>query len=294
MKVAFIGLGGMGAPMAGHLAAGGHEVVVFNRTRARTDAWLAKHHGTSAPTPAAAVSGAKIAFVCVTDDLALDAVLQGSDGILAGLAPGAVIVDHGSGSPTCARQNAAKAHAREVGYLDAPVSGGQRGATAGTLAVMVGGNQRDLTIAEPVMRAYARDVTPMGDVGAGHLTKLVNVIIGMGTGLAVAEGLGFAMRAGLDAARVRDVLLPGSSQSWQFQHRGAAMVAADYTPLYAVALGLKDLGNARAAGEGVGATLPMTCLGEDIYRALAKAGGKERDVASAIEYFFPRAFERIG
>ena len=289
MRVACIGLGGMGAPIAAHIAGAGHAVTVFNRTPARAEAWLARHVGTAAASPAAAARDAELALICVTDDEAFDAVMDGRDGLLAGLPRGAVVIDHGSGRPDRARARAEAAAKLGLGFLDAPVTGGQRGAEAGSLSVMVGGPEAQLARVEPVMRAYASEVMRMGDVGAGHLTKLVNVIIGTGTGLAVAEGLGFAIRAGLDPARVREILLKGSSNSWQLQHRGGAMLERDYRPLYAVTLGLKDVGNAILAGETVDAPLPLMRLAAEIYGELARSRGGALDVASVLEYFAPRA-----
>jgi len=285
MRVAFIGLGVMGAPIAGHIADAGHEVVVFNRTRSRAEAWLSQYAGVAAPTPAAAARDAQAAFVCVTDDTAFDAVLDGSDGLLAGLPAGAIVVDHGSGGPDRARARAAAMAKRGIGCLDAPVTGGQRAAETGTLSIMVGGAAAHLSQVAPVVQAYARDIMLMGDAGAGHLTKLVNVIIGGGTGLAVAEGLSFAMQAGLDVAQVRKILLEGSSYSWQLDHRGEAMIARDYRPRYPLSLGRKDVGNALRAGQEAGAVLPVTQLAAEILRDVAEAKGAGLDVASIIEYF---------
>ena len=214
MKVAFIGLGNMGFPMAGHLVAGGHDVTVYNRTRAKAEAWTNQHGGGLAESPAAAAEGAEIALVCVGNDDHLRSVIFGADGTLAGLASGAILVDHTTASAGIAREIAEAGGDRGIGFLDAPVSGGQGGAEGGVLTVMVGGDEAAFERAVPVIDCFARAVTLMGPVGAGQLTKMVNQICIVGIIQSLSEGLDFGRRAGLDVSRVVEVISKGAAQSW--------------------------------------------------------------------------------
>ena len=212
-KIAFVGLGVMGFPMAGHLAAAGHDLTVFNRTAAKAAQWTAKHKGRHAPTPAAAAAGADIVCTCVGNDDDLRAVVTGANGVFAGMAKGAVLVDHTTASADLARELAAEAARLGFGFLDAPVSGGQAGAEKGQLTIMVGGDAATFARAEPVIKTYAKALTLMGPTGAGQLTKMVNQICIAGLVQALAEGFNFAMKAGLDTDKVLAVISKGAAQS---------------------------------------------------------------------------------
>lgn len=286
MKIAFIGIGTMGSPMAGHIAAR-HAVTVYNRTLAKAEAWAAEHGGQVAASAAEAAAGADAVLVCLPTDADTVAVATGDGGVFAAMAPGALFVDHGSGAATTARMLAAEAEQHGLGFLDAPVTGGRVGAERATLAAMVGGDAASLALVEPALRCFAQDVRHMGAVGAGHVTKMINVIVGHGTGAAMAEGIAFAIRQGLDPAEVVDVLKKGSSQSWQLEHRSGAMIARDYRTLYPVSFARKDLGNVLAEAERAGAKVPLTALADQLYAMLEQAGGSALDTASLIEYFAP-------
>ena len=218
-KVAFIGLGNMGFPMAGHLAKAGHDVTVYNRTRARVDAWNLVNTGHTAETPKGAAFGAEIVFACVGGDDDLRQIVYGPEGAFTGMERGSIFVDHTTASAEAAREVAAEAHKHGFEFLDAPVSGGQDGAKNGVLTVMVGGDEKAFKRAEPVIESYARAVTHMGPVGNGQLTKMVNQICCIGVVQGLAEALNFAQRAGLDAGRVVDVISKGAAQSWQMDNR---------------------------------------------------------------------------
>jgi 3-hydroxyisobutyrate dehydrogenase-like beta-hydroxyacid dehydrogenase len=289
VKVAYIGLGTMGGAMAGHIQAAGIPLRVFNRSEDRAARWVQQHGGVCAATLAEAVSGADIVFTCLSDDSAMAEVLSGPDGLLTLMIPGSVLADHGSGSPQAARALAEKARSRGVDFFDAPVTGGSKAAREGTLTVMAGAEAALLARAEPAMRCYASEIISMGDVGAGHLTKLVNVVIGQGTGFAVAEGLGFAMAAGLDPAKVVDVLSRGSSQSWLLDNRSAAMIGRDFQPHYPLTMARKDLGNALDQARDCGAPLPLTALAAQIVASLVLQQGGGEDLASLIRFFRPDA-----
>jgi 3-hydroxyisobutyrate dehydrogenase-like beta-hydroxyacid dehydrogenase len=282
VKVAFIGMGVMGYPMAGHLAAKGHEVTVFNRNRKRADAWVAQHKGKAADTPAKAAAGAAIVFSCVGADNDVRAVTQGGDGAFAGMAKGTIFIDHTTASAEVARELAAEAQAKGVHFLDAPVSGGQAGAENGKLTVMVGGEQAPFDTAKPAMDCYGRAVTLMGPVGAGQLTKMVNQICIAGLVQGLAEGMNFAQRAGLDGELVLDVISKGAAQSWQMENRGKTMLKDKFDFGFAVDWMRKDLGICVAEAKRNGAFLPVTALVDQFYAEVQALGGKRWDTSSLI------------
>ncbi|MBA3886426.1 MAG: NAD(P)-dependent oxidoreductase [Acidobacteria bacterium] len=281
-SVAFIGLGVMGYPMAGHLARSGHRVHVFNRTRARAEAWSAAHGGRSAATPAEAADGCAVVFACVGDDADVRAVLLGPDGALAGMRSGAVLVDHTTASAGLARELAAAAGERGVGFLDAPVSGGQAGAENGTLTVMVGGDEADFAKVESTIRAYARTVKLMGPVGSGQLTKMVNQICIAGVVQGLAEGLNFALQAGLDAKLVAEVISKGAAHSWQMENRAPTMIEDRFDFGFAVNWMRKDLRIALEEARRNGARLPVTALVDQFYAEVQAHGGGRWDTSSLI------------
>ena len=279
-KLAFLGLGVMGYPMAGHLARAGHEVTVYNRTAAKADQWRNEYRGRTARTPAEAARGAQIVLMCVGNDDDVRSVATGADGALAGLASGAILVDHTTASAEVAREVHAAAAAKGVGFLDAPVSGGQAGAQNGKLTIMVGGDAATYTNAEAVLACYARAVTLMGPPGAGQLTKMVNQICIAGLVQALAEGIDFAGRAGLDVDRVLDVIGKGAAQSWQMENRGKTMAADKFDFGFAVDWMRKDLGICMAEARANGATLPVTALVDQFYGRVQAMGGGRWDTSS--------------
>ncbi|MES2536534.1 MAG: NAD(P)-dependent oxidoreductase [Pseudomonadota bacterium] len=281
-KVAFIGLGVMGFPMAGHLAARGHDVTVFNRSPARAAAWLDAHQGKSASTPAAAASGAEFVFTCVGNDQDLYQVTLEADGALSGMDAGAILVDNTTASATAARRLHEEAGKRGVHFLDAPVSGGQAGAENARLTVMVGGEESPFNRAEPVIASFARSVTLMGPGGAGQLTKMVNQICIAGLVQALSEGLAFAEKAGLDGQRVIDVISKGAAQSWQMENRGATMLERKFDFGFAVDLMRKDLGICFEEARRNGSELPVTTLVDQFYAEVQKRGGGRFDTSSLI------------
>jgi 3-hydroxyisobutyrate dehydrogenase-like beta-hydroxyacid dehydrogenase len=256
-KLAFLGLGVMGYPMAGHLAKAGHDVTVYNRTQAKARQWVEQHGGQSAPSPADAARNAEIVLMCVGNDNDVRAVAKDA---LAGMAPKAILVDHTTASAEVAREVAGAARARQVEFLDAPVSGGQAGAENGKLTIMVGGDEAVFAKAQPLLALYGRAVTLMGPTGAGQLTKMVNQICIAGLVQALSEGLDFAQRAGLDANLVLDVIGKGAAQSWQMENRGRTMVEDKFDFGFAVDWMRKDLGICLAAARDNGAALPVTAL----------------------------------
>ena len=279
-KVAFIGLGVMGFPMAGHLAAAGHAVTVYNRTASRAEAWLAKHPGKAAATPAAAAGGAEIVFACVGNDDDLRSVVLGPDGAFAGMAPDTVFVDHTTASAQAARELSAAAGERGLGFLDAPVSGGQAGAENGALAVMVGGDEPTFERVRGVMDCYARVCSLIGPAGAGQLTKMVNQICIAGVVQGLSEAANFAVRAGLDPGRVLDVISQGAAGSWQMQNRMPTMVEDEFEFGFAVDWMRKDLGMCIAEGDRIGARLPLTALVDQFYAEVQAMGGGRWDTSS--------------
>jgi len=281
-KVAWIGLGVMGYPMAGHLARAGHRVTVFNRSPAKAAQWVAAHGGASAATPAAAARGADIVLMCVGNDDDVRAVAAGDNGALAGMNAGAILVDHTTASATVAREIHAAAQEKGVGFLDAPVSGGQAGAENGKLTIMVGGDAGTFGRAEAVLATYARAVTLMGGPGSGQLTKMVNQICIAGLVQALSEGINFAQRAGLDAERVLDVIGKGAAQSWQMENRGKTMVADKFDFGFAVDWMRKDLSICTAEARANGAALPVTALVDQFYARVQARGGGRWDTSSLI------------
>lgn len=282
-KVAFLGLGVMGFPMAGHLAAKGHAVTVYNRSPAKAEAWVARHGGRAAPTPRAAAEGADFVMACVGNDDDLRSICIGPDGAFAGMPMGAVFVDHTTVSAQVTREVAAVAADLELGYVDAPVSGGQAGAENGVLSVMCGGSEADYARAEPVIAAYARICRRMGDVGAGQLAKMVNQICIAGLVQGLSEGLAFAEKAGLDIPQLVEVISQGAAGSWQMGNRHATMAEDRFDFGFAVDWMRKDLGIVLAAGNQIGASLPVTALVDQFYKDVQNMGGGRWDTSSLIK-----------
>ena len=281
-KVAFLGLGVMGFPMAGHLAAAGHEVTIYNRSPARAAAWLAAHKGRSAPTPAKAAEGAEIVFACVGRDDDVRAVATGPDGAFGAMAKGALFVDHTTTSATLARELDAAARARGLGFVDAPVSGGQAGAEKGQLTIMCGGAEADYAAAAAVFACYAKMARLLGPSGAGQLAKMTNQICIAGLVQALAEGLAFAQAAGLDGKAVVDVISKGAAQSWQMENRHVTMLDGAFDFGFAVEWMRKDLGIALDEARRNGAQLPVTALVDQFYAEVEKMGGRRWDTSSLI------------
>ncbi|MGZ8399705.1 MAG: NAD(P)-dependent oxidoreductase [Methyloceanibacter sp.] len=282
-KVAWIGLGTMGFPMAGHLKTrGGHEVTVFNRTSAKADAWIGKFGGTSAPSPAAAANGADFVFTCVGNDEDLRAMTLGPDGAFQALRPGAVFIDHTTASASIARELHAAARARGAGALDAPVSGGQSGAENGTLTVMVGGDEAEFGKAKPAIEAYARAVNLIGASGSGQLTKMVNQICIGGLIEGLAEALHFARRAGLDIEKAIDTISKGAAQSWQMDNRWKTMRDGKFDFGFAVDWVRKDFALVFEEARRNGAELPVTALVDQFYAEIQAMGGGRWDTSSLI------------
>jgi len=283
MKLGFIGLGVMGAPMAGHLARAGHDVTVYNRTRAKADAWVARYGGRAAATPRDAAHGAQIVFSCVGNDDDVRAIATGPDGAFHGMESGAVFVDHTTASATLATEIDRAARDRGLRALDAPVSGGQSGAEQGILTVMVGGDAAAFERAQPAIAHYARAVTLMGPAGAGQKTKMVNQICVAGVVQSLAEALAFALRAGLDAKQVVSVISKGAANSWQMENRGTTMVDGKFDFGFAVDLMRKDLRITIEEARRNGAELPGTALIDQFYAKLQKQGHGRLDTSSLIK-----------
>jgi 3-hydroxyisobutyrate dehydrogenase len=280
--VAFLGLGVMGAPMARHLAAAGHAVTVYNRTAAKAQAWHAEHGGRAAATPREAAQGAEIVFCCVGNDDDLRSVVLGDDGAFAGMAPGAIFVDHTTASAAVARELHAGARARGLHFVDAPVSGGQAGAENGVLTVMCGGDEAPFDTMRPVALAYSRAVTRLGASGAGQLAKMVNQICIAGLVQGLSEAIAFGQKAGLDMAQVLDVIGKGAAQSWQLDNRGKTMVEDRFDFGFAVDWMRKDLGLLLEEARSNGARLPVTALVDQFYAELQAQGGGRWDTSSLI------------
>ena len=281
-KVAFVGLGVMGFPMAGHLKAKGYDVTVYNRTASKAEDWVKKHGGKSAPTPAEAARGADFVMTMVGNDDDVLAVTTGKDGVLSGMGRGTILVDHTTASADVARKVFAAAKEKGVDFIDAPVSGGQAGAENGKLTVMCGGEAGPFERARPVMDSYARAVTLLGPAGAGQLTKMVNQVCIAGLVQALSEGIAFAEKAGLDADLVLDVISKGAAQSWQMENRGKTMHARKFDFGFAVDWMRKDLGIAMAEAKRNGARLPVTEIVAKYYDEVSKAGGQRWDTSSLI------------
>ncbi len=279
-KVAFIGLGVMGFPMAGHLARAGHQVCVYNRTPAKAAQWVAEHGGSQAPTPREAAQGAELVMTCVGNDEDLRSVVLGADGAFAGMAAGAVLVDHTTASADVARELASEAEALGLGFLDAPVSGGQAGAENGVLTIMVGGSRQAYARAEAVLQAYARMIRLMGEAGSGQLTKMVNQICIAGLVQGLAEALHFAQRAGLDAESAMEVIGKGAAQSWQLDNRHKTMLAGEFEFGFAVDWMRKDLSILLDEARRNGAQLPVTALVDQFYADVQAMGGGRWDTSS--------------
>ena len=286
-KIAFLGLGVMGYPMAGHLARHGHELCVYNRTAEKAQRWVAEHGGRSAPTPREATAGAKFVMTCVGNDDDLRAVVLGADGAFAGMAPGSVLVDHTTASASVARELAALAAERELEFLDAPVSGGQLGAQSGVLTVMVGGEPAVFARAEPVIQGYARMVRLMGHAGSGQLTKMVNQICIGGLLQGLAEALHFARCAGLDGNAAMEVIGKGAAQSWQLENRHASMLQGRFDFGFAVDWMRKDFAILLDEARRNGAQLPVTALVDQFYAEVQAAGGGRWDTSSLITRLKP-------
>lgn len=282
MNLAFIGLGVMGFPMAGHLQQAGHNVRVYNRTTAKALDWVARFGGDHGDTPKAAAEGAEMVFLCVGNDDDLRSVVLGDDGVLAGLAPGSIIVDNTTASAEVARELCALAAKQQIAFLDAPVSGGQAGAEKGQLTVMVGGDAAAFGRAEPVIAHFARSVKLLGPSGSGQLCKMVNQICIAGLVQGLAEGLHFAGKAGLDAAAVIEVISKGAAQSWQMENRYATMLAGEYNHGFAVDWMRKDLGIVMDESRRNGARLPVTALVDQFYGEVQDLGGGRWDTSSLL------------
>jgi 3-hydroxyisobutyrate dehydrogenase/2-hydroxy-3-oxopropionate reductase len=281
--VAFLGLGVMGHPMAGHLARAGHQVTVYNRTAAKAQTWCSEFGGQHGGTPREAAKGAAIVFACVGNDDDLRAITLGPDGAFAGMAPGALFVDHTTASADVARQLAEAAKTLGLRFVDAPVSGGQAGAQNGALTVMCGGDLAAFEKAKPVAFAFSRAFTLMGPSGAGQLTKMVNQICIAGLVQGLAEGVAFGQKAGLDMNQVLDVIGKGAAQSWQLDNRGKTMVADQFNFGFAVDWMRKDLGLVLDEAKRNGARLPVTALVDQFYADIQAAGGNRLDTSSLVK-----------
>jgi 3-hydroxyisobutyrate dehydrogenase len=282
MRIAFLGLGIMGAPMARHLAQAGHDVTVFNRTMAKAAAWVAAHGGQAAATPAAAAVDAEVVIACVGADDDLRAVTRGRDGAFATMAPGSLFIDHTTVSAAIARELADAGAARDLLVLDAPVSGGQAGAENGQLTIMCGGSATAFAEGEPVMQAYAKRIGHMGPAGSGQLTKMVNQLCIAGVLQGLAEGLAFGAAAGLDLAQVVDVISRGAAQSWQMENRAVTMARGEFDFGFAVDWMRKDLGLALDEARRLGVTLPLGALVDQFYGDVQAMGGGRQDTSSLI------------
>lgn len=286
-KVAFLGLGVMGYPMAGHLKAKGHDVTVYNRTPEKAQKWVAQHGGAYAPTPAQAAEGQEIVFACVGNDDDLRSVTTGEGGAFAAMGKGSVFVDHTTASANVARELDAAAKAAGFGFIDAPVSGGQAGAENGVLTVMCGGTPETYARVEPVIGSFARMCKLMGPAGSGQLTKMVNQICIAGLVQGLAEGIHFAKRAGLDVETMLEVISKGAAGSWQMENRGKTMNADKFDFGFAVDWMRKDLGIVLDEARNNGARLPVTALVDQFYADLQKLGGGRWDTSSLLKRLEP-------
>jgi 3-hydroxyisobutyrate dehydrogenase-like beta-hydroxyacid dehydrogenase len=285
IKVAFIGLGVMGYPMAGHLQKRGYQVTVFNRTQRKAQDWAQQYGGQSAATPAEAAAGADFVMLCVGNDQDVRSVVYGDTGVFSAMAAGAILVDHTTASADLARELASAAAAQQCGFLDAPVSGGQAGAQNGQLTIMVGGEAAIYQQAEPVLQSYARSCRLLGIAGSGQLAKMVNQICIAGVLQGLAEALHFATQAGLDSKAVLDVISKGAAQSWQMENRGYSMVEGRFDFGFAVDWMRKDLGITLDEARRNGAQLPLTALVDQFYAQLQAEGAGRLDTSSLIKRF---------
>jgi len=281
-RIAFIGLGVMGAPMAGHLAARGHELVVFNRTAEKAAAWVRRHGGQSAPTPAEAAKGANAVLTCVGTDADLEQVTTGPDGVFRAMAPGALFVDHTTVSAQLARRLASEGERLGLKVVDAPVSGGQSGAEQGKLAAMCGGDKAAIAAARPLMEAYAARIVHVGPAGHGQMTKMVNQICIAGIVQGLSEAVHFAKAADLDLGKVLEAISGGAAQSWQMVNRWPTMATGEYDFGFAVDWMRKDLGLALAEARANGARLPLTALVDQFYADLQAMGAGRQDTSSLL------------
>ncbi len=281
-KVAFLGLGTMGFPMAGHLAARGHDVAVWNRTAAKAEAWLQRHKGRHAATPAEAARGAEFVMACVGNDDDLRAVCSGPDGAFAGMTPGAIFIDHSTVSATITRKLAAQAATGGIAFVDAPVSGGQAGAENGQLSIMCGGDPADYARVEPVLATYARICRLIGPSGSGQLAKMVNQICIAGLLQGLSEALAFGEKAGLDGEKVVEVISQGAAGSWQMVNRHKTMLKGEFDFGFAVDWMRKDLAICLATADEIGARLPVTALVDQFYKDVQLMGGGRNDTSSLI------------
>lgn len=281
-RIAFLGLGVMGFPMAGHLMRAGHGVTVYNRSPAKAQAWVAQHGGTHASTPREAASGANFVMACVGNDDDLRQVCLGADGAFAGMTPGAVFVDHTTVSAKVTRELAEAARQAGLGYVDAPVSGGQSGAENGQLSVMCGGTPEDYASAKPVIDAYARICRRMGDAGAGQMAKMCNQIAIAGLVQGLSESLAFAERAGLDIELLVEVISQGAAGSWQMVNRHKTMAEGHFDHGFAVDWMRKDLAICLETADEIGASLPVTALVDQFYHEVQRMGGGRWDTSSLI------------
>ncbi len=281
-KVAFLGLGVMGAPMARHLMAAGHSVTVYNRTTAKAEAWASANGGAFAATPREAAQGADFVMACVGNDDDLRSVCTGPDGAFAGMAAGTVFVDHTTVSAQVTREMSASAKALGIGFVDAPVSGGQAGAENGVLSIMCGGDEADYARAEPVMDAYARIARRMGESGAGQIAKMMNQICIAGILQGLSEALHFGEKAGMDGRAVVEVISQGAAGSWQMANRHTTMLDGKFDLGFAVDWMRKDLGICLAAADDVGASLPLTAMVDQYYKDVQNMGGGRWDTSSLI------------
>ena len=280
---AFIGLGVMGFPMAGHLQAAGHQTTVYNRTTSRAEAWVEAHGGSSVPTPREAATGADAVMVCVGNDDDLRFVVFGEDGALAGMAEGSTLVDHTTASAEVAREIAAVASEIGVGFVDAPVSGGQAGAQNGQLSIMCGGDPDVFATVEPLIDSYAKAIVLVGGVGSGQLTKMVNQVCIGGLIQGLAEALDFSRRAGLDTDKVLAAISQGASGSWQMENRARTMLDRHFDHGFALDWMRKDFGIVFDEAERIGATLPVTAMVDQFYARLQREGHGRWDTSSLIE-----------
>lgn len=282
-KVAFLGLGVMGYPMAGHLALAGHDVTVYNRSEAKAKAWASEFKGKSAPTPKAAAAGCDIVFCCVGNDDDLRSVVLGADGAFAGMKKGAVLVDHTTASADVARELHGEAKKQGLQFVDAPVSGGQAGAQNGLLTVMCGGDAAAFDAAKPVAMAFSRAFTRLGEAGSGQLAKMVNQICIAGLVQGLSEAIAFGQKAGLDMNQVLEVIGKGAAQSWQMDNRGKTMIAGEFEFGFAVDWMRKDLGLVLQEAKRNGARLPVTALVDQFYADVQALGGRRWDTSSLIK-----------
>ena len=280
---AFIGLGVMGYPMAGHLQAAGHPTIVYNRTSAKADQWVGQHGGASAPTPREAAAGNDVVMVCVGNDDDLRSVVFGDDGALAGMASGSVLVDHTTASAEVAREIRSAADELGVGFVDAPVSGGQAGAENGMLSIMCGGDEGIFQKVEPVIDVYAKVTVLVGDTGSGQLTKMVNQVCIGGLVQGLSEALDFARRAGLDQEKVLAAISQGASGSWQMENRARTMLDRHFDHGFALDWMRKDFGIVFDEAERIGATLPVTAMVDQFYARLQREGHGRWDTSALIE-----------